>query len=160
MLDLLNIPENAVIGFISDEEKVAHITFSRDAIIYLAAATKSLKQGCFKDKVIQGLFNRKLIKICVLEEASTENLKYRCHYYVDKYSNMGYNMVSIPKFRCTVKKEYDRHEVRVCIVNTKYEKIVVGTFATDDAASDFISTYYKENVYNLVYKEPAILGRE
>lgn len=154
MLDLLTIPDNAVIAFECESQKRVHIISSKDAVFYLAGAIKSLRQGCFKVGVIQDLYNLGLISIKILEGGGrTEALKYRCHYYVDKYSNMGYTLESIPKFRATIRKEYDRHEIRVCIVNSKYEKVVVGSFSSENAASNFISKYYEKGIYDLVYKE-------
>lgn len=153
MLDLLTLPETGIIKFENDRDKMIHLTYALCMPEFLAKTVMQLRKGCYKYRNLQADFNAGLITISVMEDVqNSKELRFRYGYYVDMYSNMGYTNYVKPRLTYKLKKEFVGREVRVCVVNSRGEKEILGRFKKEADAQDFILENYEDGkVYRLIY---------
>jgi nucleoside-triphosphatase THEP1 len=68
-----------------------------------------------------------------------------CEYYINKYSDMGYEVVSTKKcisYRVSVQYSKRFDKVFVCLYNTRRDKRIVAQFNKIADAKEFIAQYY------------------
>jgi hypothetical protein len=152
---LLSIPKRSVFALINEETKTLHLAYSENTRTHLAALVNELEDGTHRSTELCSAFRAGKLELVILEDVKDpRQLRYRWNYFVDYYSNLGYNYYNNTTRNIRVKKEIDlkRSEIRVVVVNSRHDKIVLAKFKKNEDAENFISQNYGTGkVYKLVW---------
>jgi hypothetical protein len=138
LIDIKNLPQNAVFGVISDFRREFYISHTSNLRTRIGLIIDDIE--LYEDSRL------------VVFLDGVEDRKYKqmfAQYYVDKFISDGYKNVS--RNRCSyinyrVKVQYSSlfNSALVLLVNKRNDKIIVGSFKTVEEANEYVTEYYKE----------------
>lgn len=103
-------------------------------------------------------------KFSILEIVTDKkNLRIRCQYFKDLYSNMGYtlinsNRVSNRKLVIKLLPDFRGHITGMClfyvkIVSKGYGELIVGVFQHSSEVDSFVAQNYSNGINNIIYAD-------
>lgn len=136
LVQLQNLPQNAVFGLISDSSKECLISYSSNMKCRIGQILEDNKNVIKEDT-----------RLVIFD--TIQDLEYKLiytEYYRKKYLDMGYRNVgsSVQYINYKVKVQFSEYlkEALVVLVNKRKDKKVVGVFKSVDEANSFVEEYY------------------
>lgn len=155
---LLKLPRICVFALENKEEKSIYIGYSSNLLSSLSNLTKSinLKSSNMYD-------HKDKLNLIILEEFDYKHskleLKIRYQYWVDYYSNAGYNLYrNYRAIKLSVNYSISRHYSNnhkllfyVYLCSSRSNRFIVGVFDNKQDMDEFIGAHYSSNIFRLVY---------
>lgn len=149
---LKNIPPHGIWAFINNRNKTVFISYNLDVLGSLANHIKMMNR---QEHPIAALNkHRNVLKLVFLDSVllDDETARLHVHYWMDKYSKMGYKMYrKLPRVSYTPGYDVWEGKAVVYLKNARNAKKIVGVFKDMFEASSFIETYYQSSVLFPVY---------
>lgn len=154
--DLIEIPRNGIYILKSEKERFVYITYSKDIVMSLGKNIKSIQDRVHTCTALNSGYGD--LEFEVIETLSDQytilDIHCRIHYYIDLYTELGYNIVTyktIQKLKFKVDVNNDYKVVCKLVAISSRNEYIMGIFRDMEDAKGFIELYSNMKVLQPVY---------